>query len=148
MVGDGERRDAERCVKLVTPFGGSRGFISGPSRSHPHPGTRRSSVPQIPHIHTHRGLAAELTRETLRYRAEPEKANRLPRYVWKSIRPRRVWIFLPDVRTSRAAARFAWNAETSRNERLLAKQWGFESCVLFNSRQREQDLGESCQITH
>lgn len=67
MVGDGEGRDAERCVKLATPFGGLRGFISGLSRSHPPPWDSQVERAANAYKHTRRALAAELACETLRY---------------------------------------------------------------------------------
>lgn len=82
MVADSERRDGEICVKLVMPFRGLRGFISGQSHSHPHPmpwdSRGESAVNTLhTHTHTHTAFAAGIMCETLRYRAEHEKAHRL-----------------------------------------------------------------------
>lgn len=69
MVADSERRDAEICVKLVMPFRGLRGFISGQSHSHtPHPmpwDARGESAMNT--LHTHTASAAGIMCQTLRY---------------------------------------------------------------------------------
>lgn len=68
MVADSERRDAEICVKLVMPFRGLRGFISGQSHSHPMPwDSRGESAVNALHTHTHTAFAAGIMCETLRY---------------------------------------------------------------------------------
>lgn len=99
MVGDGEGRDAERCVKLVTPFRGLRGFISEPSRSHPPtqgPETRRLSCEYLKYECTE---LWQLNSRARRYYIE-QSAKRHTAIRSESTRLRSVFIFLPDVRTS------------------------------------------------
>lgn len=100
MVADSERRDAEICVKLVMPFRGLRGFISGQSHSQPPtptqcPGTRGVRVLWMPYIHTHIQLL-QLESCARHYDIEQSMKSILKctQRLWY------VFIFLPVVHTS------------------------------------------------
>ncbi len=151
MVADSERRDAEDMCQISHAVQGLAWlYLRTVSHTPTHqcPGTLGVRAPWIPYIHTHIQLtAAGIMCETLWYWA----GQRHTIYSATIVNVHACGMFFISSQSfTPPVEQVCEDVETSLslNERLLAKQWVLPVSVLFNSRQQEQDLQESCQTTH
>lgn len=126
MVADSERRDAEICVKLVMPFRGLRGFISGQSHSHP-PTWDSQGESAVNSLHTHTHIQRMQLESCARhYDIEKGMKRHIIYYsaTFEMHTPVVCFYFPPSRSHLQHGSRFARNVEPSLslNERLLAKQ--------------------------
>lgn len=157
MVADSERRDAEICVKLVMPFRGLCGFISGQSHS-PTPYTlmpwdsRGESTMNTLHTHTHIQLL-QLESCARHYDTEQSmKRHTVYSAMFVNVHACGMILFpsqsfTPPVWEQVCDCEERWDL-TQPKWKIVGKTVGLPVSVLFNSRQQEQDLRESCQNTH